>query len=280
MKKAFTLIELLVVIAIIALLSTLSVVALNSARAKSRDARRLSDIKNTQTALEMYFDEAGEYPAELTAGSQLAYGGLVFMSKVPSDPLGSNQYNYAQTESGQNYTLDFTIESKAGDYEPGNYQATPKGIAAGGGGSTPPATWVCGNNLIDGGIVYPTVNYNDFYCLMLKSLERNSNNRLCFNDLVVNCSLYGGLYSQNNTENLCPVGWVLPSKSFDNEVFGLLVQTEKQGFGGFYNGDYKPDSSFLMLEESGWFIDVDDPNDPVYSTEVVAASVRCVMELY
>lgn len=45
MKKGFTLVELLVVIAIIALLSTLSVVALNSARAKSRDARRLSDIR-------------------------------------------------------------------------------------------------------------------------------------------------------------------------------------------------------------------------------------------
>ena len=46
MKKGFTLVELLVVIAIIALLSTLSVVALNSARVKSRDARRLSTLSN------------------------------------------------------------------------------------------------------------------------------------------------------------------------------------------------------------------------------------------
>ncbi len=52
-KKGFTLIELLVVIAIIGLLSTLSVVSLNSARAKARDAKRLSDIKNLQTSVSL-----------------------------------------------------------------------------------------------------------------------------------------------------------------------------------------------------------------------------------
>ena len=43
--NGFTLIELLVVIAIIGVLSTMTVSSLNSARAKARDAKRLSDIR-------------------------------------------------------------------------------------------------------------------------------------------------------------------------------------------------------------------------------------------
>ena len=69
-KKGFTLIELLVVIAIIGLLSTLAVVALNSARQKARDAKRVADVKQIQTALELYFNSSSGYPGgdHLTLG--------------------------------------------------------------------------------------------------------------------------------------------------------------------------------------------------------------------
>ena len=50
-QKGFTLIELLVVIAIIGLLSTMAVVSLNSARAKARDAKRLSDVRQMANVL-------------------------------------------------------------------------------------------------------------------------------------------------------------------------------------------------------------------------------------
>ncbi len=54
--RGFTLIELLVVIAIIGILSSVVLASLNSARAKSRDARRIADLKQIATALELYYD--------------------------------------------------------------------------------------------------------------------------------------------------------------------------------------------------------------------------------
>ncbi len=61
--KGFTLIELLVVIAIIGLLSSVVLASLNSARARGRDARRISDLQQVQFALELYASSNnGKYP--------------------------------------------------------------------------------------------------------------------------------------------------------------------------------------------------------------------------
>src|SRR3990167_4664228 len=77
-KKGFTLIELLVVIAIIGVLSTVVLSQLNEARAKARDARRISDLKNIQIALELYRHNNGFYPSyesgELTNGISVSLG--------------------------------------------------------------------------------------------------------------------------------------------------------------------------------------------------------------
>lgn len=62
LKKGFTLIELLVVISIIGLLSSVVLGSLNTARAKARDARRFSDMRQVQLALELYRDKWGFYP--------------------------------------------------------------------------------------------------------------------------------------------------------------------------------------------------------------------------
>lgn len=74
-QKGFTLIELLVVISIIGVLSSIVLVSLNNAKARARDAIRLSDIKQIQTALSVYYEEHGAYPTSGNCGSSIPNGG-------------------------------------------------------------------------------------------------------------------------------------------------------------------------------------------------------------
>ncbi len=153
LQRGFTLIELLVVIAIIGLLSTLAVVALNNAREKSRDAKRVSDIKQIQTALELYFADNSGYPPAATAinlgtasedvlcktangfetDTATCGANTLYMGKVPANPtpyLAGSQY-YAYTCTGtpcSSYTINFGLESGAGELSAGAHVASPSGI--------------------------------------------------------------------------------------------------------------------------------------------------------
>ncbi|HVB19998.1 MAG TPA: type II secretion system protein [Candidatus Paceibacterota bacterium] len=68
MKRGFTLIELLVVIAIIGVLSSVVLASLNTARGKANDAKRLSDMHQVQTALELYNLKNNGYPFSNNSG--------------------------------------------------------------------------------------------------------------------------------------------------------------------------------------------------------------------
>ncbi len=128
-NKGFTLIELLVVIAIIGLLATLAVVALNSARAKSRDAKRVSDVKQIQTSLELYYNDENGYPAATTLGTEIvgATSGVTYMGAVPTNPSpGGAAYVY--TSNGTTYSLTFSLEGATGGLASGAHTATQTGI--------------------------------------------------------------------------------------------------------------------------------------------------------
>ena len=89
-KSGFTLIELLVVIAIIGLLASIVLASLNTARRKSRDARRIADAKQIQLALELYFDaNGGTYPA----GTDMSVLATTYISQVPASP-SPGSYSY------------------------------------------------------------------------------------------------------------------------------------------------------------------------------------------
>ncbi len=93
----FTLIELMVVITIIAILSTTGLVYYGNFERSSRDARRQSDLKFIQSALEDYHADQLYYPiaSAVTPGSSLTGGGKTYITTVPNDPQPPASYNYA-----------------------------------------------------------------------------------------------------------------------------------------------------------------------------------------
>ncbi|MBI4434544.1 type II secretion system protein [Candidatus Uhrbacteria bacterium] len=164
-KRGFTLIELLVVIAIIGLLSTLAVVAMSNARQKARDAKRVSDIKQIQSALDLYATDKNGYPADETDGATgIVLGsagakcvsdveglnatctGNVYMANVPSNPTpGGASYTYLSKKADAtdcnaadapcvNYNITFTLEADTGELKDGaDANKTPDCTATSGG---------------------------------------------------------------------------------------------------------------------------------------------------
>jgi len=103
-KKGFTLIELLVVIAIIGILSSIVLASLNTARQKSRDARRVADLKQLQLAMQLYYDANSSYPTTTAALAP------TYIATIPRDPIGSIAYPYDQVTSGSSYHIGANLE--------------------------------------------------------------------------------------------------------------------------------------------------------------------------
>jgi type II secretion system protein G len=120
-KRGFTLIELLVVIAIIGLLASIVLASLNSARKKSRDARRVADMKQMQNALELYAnDNAGTYPTaagdtalQVTLSAASAPGLTpTYIASLPVDPVTGSNYRYrtSAVSNATNYCVGTALE--------------------------------------------------------------------------------------------------------------------------------------------------------------------------
>jgi prepilin-type N-terminal cleavage/methylation domain-containing protein len=124
-NHGFTIIELLVTTVIIALLSTIGMLSYRWIIGHSRDTRRISDIEQIRTALELYRNDKGHYPALTCTGSciqkvvddlkvELVDGG--FISSIPEDPEGTSLYMYIPTSFGTDnnpygYCLSAMVEN-------------------------------------------------------------------------------------------------------------------------------------------------------------------------
>jgi prepilin-type N-terminal cleavage/methylation domain-containing protein len=118
----FTLIELLVVIALIGLIATVATVAINGARMKSRDNKRVADLKQVQKAIELSYSATTGYPTvaapiqigaattDVICGKGATSGFVadttpancdadkIYMGLVPTNPTpGGTNYTYEST---------------------------------------------------------------------------------------------------------------------------------------------------------------------------------------
>jgi prepilin-type N-terminal cleavage/methylation domain-containing protein len=123
--RGFTLIELLVVIAIIGLLASIILASLSTARVKARDARRISDIDQLRTAIELYASDHNDtYPpapsvntASLT--TDLSVLAPKYIPSIPKDPsrpdTRAQGYLYCTDASQTGYVL-LVFSEKTGKY--------------------------------------------------------------------------------------------------------------------------------------------------------------------
>lgn len=108
--------------------------SISDSRMELRDAKRLSDIKQIMTALELYYNDEIRYPESIAPENEM----VKFMPNIPKNPtpVGENcednkEYKYVSLKEGQSYELTYCLEQNTGQIEAGVNVATPSGLNSG-----------------------------------------------------------------------------------------------------------------------------------------------------
>lgn len=126
LQQGFTLVELLVVIAILGILAVFVASNFSSAQFKSRDAKRKNDLGQIQRAVEMYYNDSGEYPAATDKGQienekwgeEFSVESTMYMATLPLDPTTTHSYFYVS--NGSSYAIYAAMEHEnnaVGEYD-------------------------------------------------------------------------------------------------------------------------------------------------------------------
>ncbi|MCU0680092.1 MAG: prepilin-type N-terminal cleavage/methylation domain-containing protein [Planctomycetes bacterium] len=238
-SSAFTLIELLVVIAIIAIIATLSVLALQSAREKARDAKRIADVKQLKTALELYYNDANGYPpaSAFIIGQALSHaenGNIkTYINKIPVAPIPAdgdctsqnNSYAYA-SENSSTYTLSYCLGGKSQEVPKGINMATPAQLYKDNNGHNSGCTIdsdctgnnICLNNSCVNEITYDGKNYGIVKIGNQYWLNKNLN----VGNIIAPTQMPDDNFNYNSIEKYC----FNNNESYCNTYGGLYTWTE------------------------------------------------------
>ena len=117
----FTLIELMIVIAILGLMAYMVAPRLMGVMGKAKPKLALTDIKNLETALDLFYLDVGRYPTEeeglkaLTqAPENLPNWGGPYLKKPPKDPWGRDYFYKFPGEHGPYDIMSYGADGQAG----------------------------------------------------------------------------------------------------------------------------------------------------------------------
>ncbi|MEK7129361.1 MAG: type II secretion system protein [Patescibacteria group bacterium] len=109
-SRGFTILELIVSLAIIALLLGVVINGIAGSRQRTRDVKRVDEIKQLQNALQLYHNDNQSYPATLDRDILVP----AYIKALPKDPATAGDYLYAALlvrSTCNNYHLGATLET-------------------------------------------------------------------------------------------------------------------------------------------------------------------------
>jgi len=131
----FTLLELLVVVVILGILASVGLGQFYTAQKRGRDAQRKENLSSLKKALEMYYNDYGQYPLEsdglikvgesvLDWGDEFSDGKTIYMKQLPKDPANGLKYFYESDDSGSYFKLYSFLEHGEDQDIGGSYNST------------------------------------------------------------------------------------------------------------------------------------------------------------
>ncbi|MDD4901407.1 MAG: prepilin-type N-terminal cleavage/methylation domain-containing protein [Patescibacteria group bacterium] len=121
-NRGFSLTELMVSVSIIGSIATLAGAQMDDILPLARDAQRKANIHQVQTALNLYYDDHGQYP--ITASNEPSVAGWqsivpilesadqMYVPEMPRDPLDTGEYVFKYWSDGQKFKIAYETEDQ------------------------------------------------------------------------------------------------------------------------------------------------------------------------